>query len=171
MQEALEAALARKFNTPVRGTPTDQAEKLGNDWYELRVQNISGEMAIKSLRERWDNLRIGNDRIINYLAIGMYVDKSEVEKFVGVREIQRKIRSFLPPHFRPNSIVHGYKSFSTGAEVFTAGIIDLSDPSRPNSEDVFEEFGYQICRQATSGSKLRLEHVLPAAEIWLNSLK
>lgn len=47
MQEALDAALAKNFSRSVSAKyPYEAAERLGNDWYELRVQPISGEIQL-----------------------------------------------------------------------------------------------------------------------------
>lgn len=174
MQEALDAALAKKFQQSVSSGkyPFSDAEELGNDWYDLRVQPISGESAIRALRARWIQLK-RNPRItlLSYLVDGMHVRDAEDEKFDGVRIIQRKIHSFLPPQYSPDAIVQCFRHFSTGAGVFVAGIIDLSNPSLPNAGTNFKTLGMEIRRQATSGDKLRLEHVVPATKLWLDSLR
>lgn len=176
MREAFERALAkRKPNSSE--TLGEKAESLGQDWYLFRsLPKSSGETAV-ALRGRWRTLRgmislldlRKRMAVLEDLAIGLHVRDNESEAFEGVGKIKRIIPTFLV-NMTPGFIIY-HRDITTGAVVYTAAILDLSDASNQTKIDDFQELGKLISRQAYYSSKARLKHVIPATAEWLGFTK
>lgn len=168
MQEAFQEAITRKAKGDKQpASVEDQLVSIGEDWHTARVVSLDQE-PIKLLRKRWVFAQVQlngiahSERHLLLVAFGrgLHVWDNEDPNFAGVRVIKGRISDFLPG--RALSIFpRGH--LTTGSQVYTAAVVDLSYSQRQDFTTLYSE----IFTQGGSASTIRLEHVVPAVDRWL----
>lgn len=148
----------------------DYVEGLGDAWFFLRSQ-YGAEVDIDPLRARWRRL-VGSGHslsAVDNLASGIYVRYPEANEFATVLRLKDQMPEILGGELVPALNLKGsmrLMGFTTGAEVLTGALIDLSGLDLTTSAPLFSES--LRAEYSNSGDKIRLKCVIPAGAHWLS---